>query len=90
MKKNTLIQVTWNDIIEEAGWTEEKDIDDSLYECKTLGYFFKKTDKQLIISCTVATSGKTRNFTKIPLGCIENIRVLTVGHRVRNIHGRTK
>lgn len=85
MKKNTLIEVTWNDIIEEAGWTEEKDIDDSLFECKTLGYFFKRTDKQLIISCTVATSGKMRNFTKIPFGCITNIRLLSVGKKCRSM-----
>lgn len=84
MKKNTLIQVTWNDILDECGWVKEKEIDEELFECTTLGFFFKCTDKQLILSGTIAVDGQ-RNFTKIPLGCIENIRVLSIGNRVRNI-----
>ena len=84
MKKNTLIAVTWNDILEEPAWAKEKEIDDALFECTTLGFFFKRTDKQLIISGTVAADGQ-RNFTKIPFGCIENIRVLNIGRRVRKI-----
>ncbi len=83
MKKDTLIQVTWNDIVEDAGWTEEKDITDAPYKAVSLGYFLKKTDQQLFMSCTRATDGKTRNYTKIPLGCITEIRLLHLGGKCR-------
>ena len=74
MKKNTKIEVTWWDIIEESAWTEEGDIDDVLPECRTLGYFFCQTDQILTLSGTM--SGKERSYTKIPVGCIKEIKLV--------------
>jgi len=78
MKKNTLIEVEWDDIITDSAWiAEEKAIKKSAVKCKSMGYFLNKDKKVLRLSHTIQLCDKPeRDLTIIPLGCVMKIRKL--------------
>ena len=78
MKKNTLIEVEWNDTFTTAAWhTDASASNIPIVQCKSVGYFLNKDKKVLRLSPTIqigAFSG--RDGTAIPVGCITKIRRL--------------
>ena len=75
MKKNTKIEVHWNDIVSESGWLTEKTANEfPILKCKSLGYFLNQDKKVLRLSSTIQTGKDTdRDCTVIPIGCITKI-----------------
>ena len=77
-KKDTILEVTFLDIQQDAGWREEdtamKRPPDSDIVCRCVGHYLK-TDKDLLY-LSMMLSGKKRDQTVIPIGCIKRVRVL--------------
>lgn len=78
MKKNTLIEVCWDDIVADSAWLSE--LKASYYpatECKTVGYFLNKTKTVLRLSATIQLCDRPeRDIIVIPVGVIKKIRRL--------------
>lgn len=79
MKKNTLIEVEWDDTVFAAIWYTEKNA--SIKQpvmCRTVGYFLNKDKKVLRLSHTIQVSQyHERDISVIPIGCITKIRRLS-------------
>ena len=78
MKKNTLIEVEWDDIVTDSSWiAEDKAVKESAVKCKSAGYFLNRDTKVLRLSHTIQLRNKPdRNLTVIPVGCIVKVRRL--------------
>lgn len=78
MKKNTLIEIVWDDIVADAVWlSEQKAAEFPVIQCKTAGYFLNKTKKVIRISPTIQINGdKERDIVVIPMGVVKKIRRL--------------
>lgn len=78
MEKNDLIEVEWIDIVSDSAWlSEQKAVEFSPAQCKSVGYFLNETDELIRLSSTIQLSGeKERDITVIPKGVIKNIRRL--------------
>lgn len=78
MKKNTLIEVDWDDIVSDPAWiAEEKTLKRPPVKCKTVGYVINKDKQVLRLSHTIQLCDKPeRDVTVIPVGCITRIRRL--------------
>jgi len=78
MKKNTLIEVEWDDIVYDSTWlSEHKAANYPTAKCKTMGYFLNQTKKVLRLSATIQfDKDNERDITVIPLGVIKKIRRL--------------
>ena len=78
MKKNTLIEVKWDDTITDSAWiAEEKAAKNPAMKCKSVGYFLNKDKKVLRLSHTIQLCDKPeRDLSVIPLGCVTKIRRL--------------
>ena len=78
MKKNTKIEVCWNDIQSTSEWLTEKIANEfPICKCRSLGYFLYKDKKVLRLSSTIQTGKDTdRDCTIIPVGCITKIHRL--------------
>jgi len=78
MKKDTLIEVEWDDTYTTAAWHTNEFMNNlSLVKCKTIGYFVNKDKKVLRLSHTIQTGAFSgRDGTAIPVGCIARIRRL--------------
>jgi len=78
VKKNTKIEVEWDDIVSDSAWmSERKAVDYPVTQCKSVGYFVNKTEKVLRLSATIQL-GKDpeRDVTVIPIGVVKRIRRL--------------
>lgn len=76
--KKKLIEITWRDIVEEAGWVDDKDHEE-IHILKTYGLLISKTKNTVTIANTYDPELKMwggRN--KFPRGCISNIRVVEI------------
>ena len=75
MKKNTKIEVYWDDIVSTSSWLTEKTTNEiSVCKCRSLGYFFYQDKKILRLSSTIQTGKDSdRDCTVIPIGCITKI-----------------
>ena len=78
MKKNTLIEVEWDDAYTVAVWHTNESMDNlPLVKCRSVGYFVNKDKKVLRMSHSIQTgSFSGRDGTAIPVGCITKIRRL--------------
>ncbi|KKN71218.1 hypothetical protein LCGC14_0422610 [marine sediment metagenome] len=78
MKKNTLIEVEWNDTFATCSWhTDASASNLPVCKCKTAGYFINKDKVALRVSHTVQTGQfDARDASAIPVGCITKIRRL--------------
>lgn len=79
LKKGDRIEVYWRDHTSLHGWRSEADVDKNAFcsPCKSMGYFYKKTKKDFILSRTIETDSKDRLETEIiPLGMVEKIKKL--------------
>ena len=78
LKKNTLIEVEWDDIISDSAWiAEEKAITRRECKCKSVGYFLNQDKRVLRLSHTIQLCDKPeRDLTVIPVGCITRVRRL--------------
>lgn len=75
MKKNTKIEVCWNDIVSTCGWLNEKTANEfPICKCRSLGYFLNQDKKVLRLSATIQIGRNIdRDCTVIPIGCITKI-----------------
>lgn len=78
MKKNTLIEVEWDDTFTTAVWHTEKYMyEHPVSRTKTIGYFINKDKQALRLSHSIQLSPfSERDGTIIPIGCITKIRRL--------------
>lgn len=78
MKKDTKIEVEWNDIFSTSVWHTVESMNNlPLVKCKSIGYFVNKDKEVLRLSHTIQTGEfSARDGTAIPLGCITKIRRL--------------
>lgn len=78
MKKNTLIEVEWVDIVSDSSWlSEQKAVDYPVTQCKSVGYFINKTKSVLRLSAMIQLcKDPERDVTVIPLGVVKKIRRL--------------
>ena len=78
MKKNTLIEVEWDDIVSDSAWlTEQKAANEPLAQCKSAGYFLNEIKGVLRLSSTIQYGKSTdRDIIVIPRGVIRKIRRL--------------
>ena len=78
MKKNTLIEVDWDDIYATCNWhTDASASNFPICRCKSAGYFLNKDKKVLRLSATIQTKPfSDRDVTAIPVGCITKVRRL--------------
>ena len=78
MKKNTLIEVEWDDIYATCSWyTDAAASSFPICRCKSVGYFLNRDKTVLRLSPTIQT-GKfsDRDVIAIPVGCIAKVRRL--------------
>lgn len=75
MKKNTKIEVEWNDTHTTAFWgTDASMSKHPLVRCKSIGYFINKDREALRLSHTIQTGEFSgRDGSAIPIGCITKI-----------------
>ncbi len=73
-KKNTIIEVSWIDIVDDPKWQDEDKIKRPDCDCKSVGYYFKHDKELLYISSTI--SNKERGILTIPVGCVKKIKKL--------------
>ena len=75
MKKNTKIEVEWDDTCTVAGWLTDTSMSNlSLVKCKTVGYFVNQDKKVLRLSHSIQVGAfSARDGTAIPIGCITKI-----------------
>jgi len=78
VKKNTLIEVEWDDIVSDSAWmSEQKAADYPVTQCKSVGYFVNKTKKVLRLSAMIQLDrDPERDVTVIPLGVVKRIKRL--------------
>lgn len=78
MKKNTLIEVEWDDTVSDSAWiAEEKAAARYEGKCKSMGYFLNRDKHVLRLSHTIQLCDKPeRDLTVIPVGCITRVRRL--------------
>ncbi len=80
MKKNTRIEVEWDDTLEDPSWMTEEEAGKipSELHVKTAGYFLKEDDKYLWLSSMISAKRRrgNRSSTIIPKGTITKIRIL--------------
>lgn len=78
MKKNTLIEIEWEDIYSTCSWhTEVSASNFPIPQCKSVGYFLNRDKKCLRLSMTIQTDRfSDRDVTVIPIGCITKVRRL--------------
>ena len=76
MKKNTLIEVEWVDIISDSAWlSDKKAADCPPAQCKSVGYFLNRTKNVIRLSSTIQYGkDNDRDITVIPVGVIKKIR----------------
>ena len=75
-----LIEVTWNDIVIEASWTESSELEEFPKEasCKSTGYFVTKNKGFIILAATSGVYDTSLNgIAYIPNGCITGHRKLS-------------
>ena len=77
-RKNQRIEIDWIDTVQDPSWkSEEKARQRPDCDCITIGYYLKHDKELLYVSQTI--SGKQRDITTIPIGCIKkNPRILCV------------
>lgn len=78
MKKNTLIEVEWLDIVADSAWlSEQKASEFPVTPCKSVGYFLNKDKNVLRLSGTIQTGNSNeRDINVIPIGVVKRIRRL--------------
>lgn len=77
MKKLKLVELTWRDIVEEAGWIDDEDHED-IHILKTYGLLVYKGKETVTIANTYDPElKKWGGRNKFPRGCISNIRLIT-------------
>lgn len=78
MKKNTLIEVEWDDTVTDSAWiSEDKAVKEPVVKCRSAGYFLNKDKKVLRLSHTIQLRDKPdRDLSVIPIGCITKTRRL--------------
>jgi hypothetical protein len=77
-KKDTLLEVLWDDCVANPGWFSESYILDkvSVAKCQTVGYFFYSDKDCVIVSSTLGIERdgkKDRDYIIIPWGCITKV-----------------
>lgn len=71
-KRNTKLEVYWEDIVSTPDWQDNKDAELSgTLPCQTIGYFTMSRKNVLILSHTI--NKDQRDSTAIPIGCITKI-----------------
>lgn len=76
LEADEIIAIVWNDIESNAGWSTKEELDKSKSaECKTVGFFHHIKDSDLVVKHSIAYNGDS-DFTTIPVGCIQRIRLL--------------
>ena len=75
MKRNTRVEVIWDDINQEASWCSGSEVRKLIKgsKSKSMGYVYKIKKRWLIISSTIGVYKKDRDFIVIPRGCIRKI-----------------
>ncbi|KKK51886.1 hypothetical protein LCGC14_3110480 [marine sediment metagenome] len=78
MKKNTLIEIEWEDIVSDSAWLiEEVAVKEPLTQCKSVGYFLNKTKEVIRLSSSIQLGKDSeRDVIVIPLGVVKKIRRL--------------
>lgn len=78
MKKNTLIEVDWIDIVSDSSWmSEQKAVNYPAMQCKSVGYFVNEDKNVLRLSATIQLDKEPeRDITVIPKGVVKKIRRL--------------
>lgn len=71
-RKNTRLEVYWDDIVSNPCWQDNKDAEQvSTIPYRTIGYYTMSRKNVLVLSHT--TSKDQRDSTAIPIGCITKI-----------------
>lgn len=74
IKEGTLLEITWNDIVMDSGWTDIADIKTSNPpECKDVGWFINQDESNIRI-CNSMNSDNEGSFSIIPKGVIKEIK----------------
>ena len=74
VKENTLLIITWDDIVSDASWV--KDVDAQKYKpilCKDVGWFINSDKLNIRITSSVNITGD-KNVSVIPKGVIRNVQ----------------
>jgi hypothetical protein len=74
LEEGTLVEITWNDIIMDSGWTDISDIKvNNPPECKDVGWFINQDDLNIRI-CNSMNSDNEGSYSIIPKGVVRKIR----------------
>lgn len=74
IKEGTLIEITWNDIVMDSGWTDISEIrTNKPLECKDVGWFINQDELNIRI-CNSINADNEGSYSVIPKGVIQNIK----------------
>ena len=74
IKEGTLLLISWEDIVEKAGWQTDDEAQSALpCKIKTVGWFVNNCDGCVRISSSIAEDGDKTIFV-IPQGCVTDVK----------------
>lgn len=71
-----LVVVDWRDANANVGWVPKEEAVSTLSECRSVGWFLKKTDEAISLHGEETNNGSVALRSTIPVNCVRRIQVV--------------